>query len=591
MQKYSGEGLTHPEDIGVIINTDGVALFKSSRLKMWPIYLALTNLPPLIRMNMENIIVCGMWIGVDKPDMTTLLRGTVRMLENARDFGLRLVTPNGPRMFHFKPLIGVFDLVAKAPILNMHQFNGKYGCSSCLIPGVWNSGSRRYLPGEKYPRRTHNSILTAANQASHTKTVVKGIKGPSILKSILNLVDGVPLDYMHNVLEGVVKRMLHCWFDSQNHAEHYYIGRSVKQVDKLLLNQRPPIEFSRAPRSIELHLKYWKANEFRAWLLFYSVPLLVGVLPPLFLHHYSLLVCAVHILLQNELTVNKIMAADELLSDFCDLLPELYGAQNCTFNAHSLIHLSYYAKLWGPLWTHSAFGFESMNGHLHSIIHGKKKVIDQLVLSANVVQATQQLHSKLLSVESEQTISFLNFTSGHISRHNMSLISTGNYSVGRLLQSTLTQQERQAIHTISCHPIGTTTMFSRAYLQNVLYYSAAYNKDGKRNNCVCSFKTDFSEEFGEIQKFVLCQRVQAVALIKKYKKCDISILVKCGLPCRPILDHHKSIDLISNFVITVEVEDTELRAIPVARITGKCTLIELPDIHYVVKMPNKYEHH
>ena len=59
MQKYSGEGLTHPEDIGVIINTDGVALFKSSRLKMWPIYLALTNLPPLIRMNMENIIVCG----------------------------------------------------------------------------------------------------------------------------------------------------------------------------------------------------------------------------------------------------------------------------------------------------------------------------------------------------------------------------------------------------------------------------------------------------------------------------------------------------------------------------------------------------
>ena len=137
------------------------------------------------------------------------------------------------------------------------------------------------------------------------------------------------------------------------------------QVDSELLNQCPPHEFSHAPRSIEKHRKFWKASEFRNWL-FYSLPLLAGILPPLYLHHHALLVCTMHILLQDKLSESKIKTAEVMLMDYHKLLPELYGEKSCAFNAHSLIHLPKYVRFWGPLWTHSAFGFES-NGYLTSI--------------------------------------------------------------------------------------------------------------------------------------------------------------------------------------------------------------------------------
>ena len=65
-----------------------------------------------------------------------------------------------------------------------------------------------------------------------------------MLASTLDLVDGIPIDYMHAVLEGVTKWLLHAWFKSQNHREAFYLGRSMKQIDNLLLKQCPPSEFS-----------------------------------------------------------------------------------------------------------------------------------------------------------------------------------------------------------------------------------------------------------------------------------------------------------------------------------------------------------
>lgn len=74
----------------------------------------------------------------------------------------------------------------------------------------------------------------------------------------------------------------------------------MANVDALLMEQHPPHDFSRPPRSI-LHHKYWKASEYKNWLLYYSLPLMSGVLPPLYLHHFALLVCSMHILLQESI--------------------------------------------------------------------------------------------------------------------------------------------------------------------------------------------------------------------------------------------------------------------------------------------------
>ena len=311
-----------------------------------------------------------------------------------------MTVPSGIKTVRAILLNGIFDLIAKAPILNMKQFNGEHGCSTCTHPGVSLSrGTRVYLPSIEPPplARTHESIMLAAEEAEASGHTVDGIKGISVLAYSLDLVDGIPVDYMHAVLEGVTRWLLHAWFNSENHREAFYLGRSARQIDDLLLKQRPPSEFSRPLRSIRKHLKYWKASELHSWLLYYSLPLLMDFLPSLFLHHYSLFVCALHILLQDCLSTAQIDAAEEMLFDFVALL---YGERSCTANSHLLTHLPKYVRLWGPLWTHSAFGFESKNGHLKHLFHSRSNIVDQLVFNIDIQQTIQLLHPMLQQKES-----------------------------------------------------------------------------------------------------------------------------------------------------------------------------------------------
>jgi hypothetical protein len=191
-------------------------------------------------------------------------------------------------------------------------------------------------------------VLLAARLAEAKGEAVYGIKGVSPMSTALDLVDSVPVVYMHAVLEGVMRTLLKYWFLSQHHSGASYLGSKLKTIDKFLVRQQPPHEFSRPPRSMQKHLK---ASELRAWLLYYSLPLLLGNLPAFFFHDYALLVCALHILLQDKISPSLVDAAESMLRDFCNLLPELYGQESCTANAHLLFHLTKYVCLWGPLWT------------------------------------------------------------------------------------------------------------------------------------------------------------------------------------------------------------------------------------------------
>lgn len=66
-----GGFLAVPENTGLILCSDGVQLFKSSKQAFWSVLLTVTSLPPGIRMNAENIILAGVWQGPVKPPMNT----------------------------------------------------------------------------------------------------------------------------------------------------------------------------------------------------------------------------------------------------------------------------------------------------------------------------------------------------------------------------------------------------------------------------------------------------------------------------------------------------------------------------------------
>ena len=55
----SNRFFSSPENIALSLSTDGVPLYKSSMISLWPVYLVILNLLAAIRMKAENVILCG----------------------------------------------------------------------------------------------------------------------------------------------------------------------------------------------------------------------------------------------------------------------------------------------------------------------------------------------------------------------------------------------------------------------------------------------------------------------------------------------------------------------------------------------------
>jgi len=69
------------------------------------------------------------------------------------------------------------------------------------------------------------------------------------------------------------------------------------------------------------------ASEYRAWMLFYSLPVLKGILPAAQYEHFALLVCCMHILLSERISAHSLDAAQSMLDQFYWQFEQLYGEQ------------------------------------------------------------------------------------------------------------------------------------------------------------------------------------------------------------------------------------------------------------------------
>ena len=90
-----GAFLSQSDNLGLLLSTDGVPLFKSSAGSLWPVYLTIVNLPPSTRANSANTLLCSLWFGHQKPPTNTLLAPVVEMLKTLLTTGITVRTPEG----------------------------------------------------------------------------------------------------------------------------------------------------------------------------------------------------------------------------------------------------------------------------------------------------------------------------------------------------------------------------------------------------------------------------------------------------------------------------------------------------------------
>ena len=84
-----------------------------------------------------------------------------------------------------------------------------------------------------------------------------------------DIIQGMSVDYMHCVLLGVTRQLLHLWFDSKNRKEPFYLGNRLEEVDILLMSMQPTSEISQLPRAIRSSLRFWKGLSMCGFIYIY----------------------------------------------------------------------------------------------------------------------------------------------------------------------------------------------------------------------------------------------------------------------------------------------------------------------------------
>ena len=78
-------------------------------------------------MNVDYLLLGGIWLGPVKPDMRTILQP---IIEKVNSLNADINTPQGIKQLKAKLLLGVFDLPAKAAAVNMMS-NIMEGMAAC----------------------------------------------------------------------------------------------------------------------------------------------------------------------------------------------------------------------------------------------------------------------------------------------------------------------------------------------------------------------------------------------------------------------------------------------------------------------------
>ena len=132
---FNGGVLDKENSLSFAFNTDGVPLFKSSKVSMWPVYLMINELPIAERKLRENVLFHGIWISAKKPIMWSFLKPLYEELSILED-GVQMTDHTGQSFICKAVLLTcTCDLPARCLGSNSVQFNGKHSCWFCMQEG------------------------------------------------------------------------------------------------------------------------------------------------------------------------------------------------------------------------------------------------------------------------------------------------------------------------------------------------------------------------------------------------------------------------------------------------------------------------
>ena len=381
------------EEIHIQFNVDGLPLFKSSKEEFWPI------LGKIQEESEGSPFVVALWVGKSKPsDSNIFLNKFVEEMSSLQQNGLMF------KGVHIKVdiLNFVCDTPARAYIKKTKYHNGYAACDNCTTYGD-RYMNRTIFEQLNAPERTDVAFDEMIDDEHHT--------GESILGQLnLKMVSQFPLDYMHLVCLGVMRKLLFMWM--MGPLPRRIGSRAVKLISDCLISFQAhmPREFNRKGRALN-ELERWKATELRTFLLYSGIVALKGKLEEVLFSHFVTFHVAITVLSSKELSSLEEFRiyASKLLKLFAKFFGKLYGREMMVYNVHSLIHLPMCVSKFGPLENFSSFPFENFLKELKSMIRNPRYPLQQVVRRLHERKGVKNQSKKLKSACKKEHLGVLPF--------------------------------------------------------------------------------------------------------------------------------------------------------------------------------------
>ena len=234
-------------------------------------------------------------------------------------------------------------------------------------------------------------LETVAARDQLTDSEKEGILGYSPLMDYPNFdfIEGVPVDYMHMLCIGVVKRLLQLTFRCGETRKRVTRRRLSNPTvyNAIVMKHKVPSEFSRRGRKLDLGVM--KAEEFRNVVLFFF-PIVLECIPrpegEKERQLWSTLAFQVRAYILPDIEFKHVRGSQlqHCRHRFLTLFESLFGQSNCSYNVHMMGHLSE-VRSRGPLTETSTFAAESYYGEMrNSYVPGTSSTGKQLLQNAYI---------------------------------------------------------------------------------------------------------------------------------------------------------------------------------------------------------------
>lgn len=179
------------------------------------------------------------------------------------------------------------DAPAKSFVLYTKGHTGFYSYTKCTQSGIFIN-NRLAFPDINVDLRTDESFKNKLDDEFH--------KGTTLLKNInIELVSQIPLDGMHLVFLGVMKKLITFWVRGPKNIRFTDDEKKAINDQILFLKNYVPKNFGRLPRSLD-DIEYFKAAELRQFLLYIGPIVLQNMRNKNMYTHFMTLSCAICIL-------------------------------------------------------------------------------------------------------------------------------------------------------------------------------------------------------------------------------------------------------------------------------------------------------